>query len=238
MFMMLDTVRPSINVHLPDTTAYNLSTDLITTRKLHPGIGGTVIEVDVPSGITIGAAINGIAFDVGTGLSSEDFIHIHINGSIDGYGGYGGAGGGPSGVSDPGSPGQKGSTAIKTTIPLVITNAGNVRGGGGGGGGGGTGVDDIGKGCLPTGQGGNGGRGGGSNGGPISGGSGSAGGGGGANGADVGTDASNGNTGVQNCGPPPTAQLGGTGGSAGHYIDGSSLTIWRATGTRLGTTTG
>lgn len=105
----------------------------LTALDVTNGVNLTVI---VGSGVVIGSATSGAAFNVGTGWPVGLPITIQNMGTIAGRGGNGGNGHiqtGPFG----GTPGTAGTTALLTIVAINLDNTGGTIGGGGGGGAGG-----------------------------------------------------------------------------------------------------
>lgn len=225
-----------INLTVSSNTAnYN---PLLNTNEYVAGI--SEINITVNAGVYVySTSTSQPALDI-SGFALGDVVTITNNGYIYGAGGQGGKGGYKSNLP---TAGGQGGTAIKTTYPITVTNNGTVAGGGGGGGA--DGGDSSYNGCLSGsttyyyggggggGAGFNGGAGGtqyngsasGSAGGLTTGGAGGQGG----NGSKT-LGGAGGNLGANGSLP----QSGSSGGTAGYYIDGSLLTTWAATGTRLG----
>jgi len=204
MMMMLPSVA---RVHMVTISATDSDTpveDAVTNLDF-PDVGdGSILLVDVPSGVTIGAT-NTSTPAMTINLTGHDTCYLENNGTIIGDGGAGGAGS----VSTGGA-GSAAGHAVDTDGPTFINNIGTIGGGTGGtGGAGGNGANPSGKGCEYS--------------------SGSA----GAAGADGGGAAgSTGATGSSSggCG----GRAGGAGGAAGNYIVGNSNVVWVANGTRRG----
>lgn len=211
---------------------------LLNTNEYIAGI--TEFNITINSGVYVySTSPSNPAINI-SGLTVGDSVTIINNGYIYGAGGQGGKGGYKSNLPTAGS---QGGTAIKTTFPITITNNGTIAGGGGGGGA--DGGDSSYNGCASGsytyyyGGGGGGGAGysggtggtqyngvsSGSTGGLTTGGAG----GNGTNGSKT-LGGTGGNLGASGGNP----QSGSTPGIAGYYIDGSLLTTWAATGTRLG----
>ena len=99
------------------------------------------IYVTINAGVTVSSSSAATAaFRSGT-LPAGSVIELTNAGTIIGAGGDAGRGGGVDTRYYPYSwaagPGQAGGAAIQSSVPLIITNTGNLFGGGGGGGGGG-----------------------------------------------------------------------------------------------------
>lgn len=191
-------------------------------------------------------------------------IKLVNTGSITGKGGAGGSGGGGSATA-PGIPptaGSAGGTAIRVSVPCIISNTGTIQGGGGGGGGGRGANIYLSSNYRAIGGGGGGGgashatynSAGGAGGAGQSGASGAAGTGstgstpgtGGAKGTGSGTyyGSDGGGGGVYGAsGSPGSAtnraasgsyHAAGAGGSGGNAVEGNSNITWVSTGTRIG----
>lgn len=188
--------------------------------------------------------------------NSRATLRVAAGGRILGMGGGGGVGGSAhAGGATLAGNGGAGGNAIKTAVPLLIDNLGTIAGGGGGGGGGGGATAQLNGVYAFAGGGGGGGGAGytsgyagsnGSNNGASSPTAGTelyGGNGGGSyrsnpfNGPDItsGPGGPGGGLGANGYAGGSTANVvGGSGGLAGAYIDGASLTTWGNTGTRLG----
>ncbi|PKN54768.1 MAG: hypothetical protein CVU56_24815, partial [Deltaproteobacteria bacterium HGW-Deltaproteobacteria-14] len=99
------------------------------------------IYVTINAGVTVSSASAATpAFSSGA-LPAGSVIELTNAGNIIGAGGNAGRGGGVDTRTYPYSwaagPGQAGGAAVQSSVPLEITNTGNIFGGGGGGGGGG-----------------------------------------------------------------------------------------------------
>lgn len=96
--------------------------------------GSTSVELNINSGVVVGATSTGVYALYITSFTSGDAVRINNNGYISGAGGNGGpgAGAGGPGAGQPGGP----AVFIDNTLSVVtINNNGVIQGGGGGGGG-------------------------------------------------------------------------------------------------------
>jgi hypothetical protein len=98
------------------------------------------VQVTVNAGVVLSSAQAGLPAFTSGALPAGSVVELVNNGTIIGAGGAAGRGGGidtrTAQVSFPALAGQAGGAAVRSTVPITITNAGNIFGGGGGGGGG------------------------------------------------------------------------------------------------------
>src|SRR6056297_1571662 len=208
--------------------------------------GAALLDVTITPGVIVSASRTGIAALTVAG-SFPGGVRLTNQGTIVGMGGAGGNGRGLLNANSNGQPGAPGGPALRTTVPLTLTNTGTIAGGGGGGGGGGGAQYYY---VVIAGGGGGGGRTGltnsarglaansaGQNWGEQHGGVGtfSARGAGGARGVYIyvasGTGGANGGAGVGGNFP---GSAGGAGGAAGAAVIGNAQITWITTGTRYG----
>ena len=141
---MMMTMLPSVaRVHMVTLAATDSDTpveDAVTNLDF-PDVGdGSILLVDVPSGVTIGAT-NSSTPAMTINLTGRDTCYLENNGTISGDGGAGGAG-----SASTGGAGGAGGDAVDTDGPTFINNIGTIGGGTGGtGGAGGNAVFN--KGC-------------------------------------------------------------------------------------------
>ena len=98
--------------------------------------GAALLDVTIAPGVILSASSTALAALTVTG-SFPGGVRLTNQGTIVGMGGAGGNGRGQLNANSNGLPGAPGGPALRTTVPLTLTNTGTIAGGGGGGGGGG-----------------------------------------------------------------------------------------------------
>lgn len=242
MQMLLAATPQPIRVTISANTR-NINARTLAIANGYDGISPLALILTINSGIIVGSSSTATAAIDFTGNPAGSTFILNV-GSSAYVVGAGGAGSPGAAWNSANSPGGVGGNAIKTDMPLTVTNLGTIAGGGGGGGGG--------NGYAPDGsygaQGGNGGGGAGD----VATGSATLTVGANGTGGEIapggpfkaGDGGKGGNLGVAgNAGEDKPANFDGSnpapgaGGAAGNYIVGNAFVTWAATGTRLGNVT-